>query len=157
MASTDAVSVLSELGRVPYKPLACYELPDSLRAQQREISCLAPSVIYYEPSTVDCCDLCREAIKTAPTNCICGTCVPGSACLMVLAIRRIVARGLCLVKLADSCKEKGYGCSADFNGRHNCPGCILGCLAYDGACYLDIVYYYPERYDTPRDAATPSN
>ena len=122
-----ATSVLSELvsklGHVPYKPLACYALPACLREEQSELSCLAPSIIYYKaPPNVDCCDLCRGAIKTAPSNCICDTCVPGSACLMVLAIHRIVARGLCLVKLAGLCKENGYGCSADFNGRHNCPG-----------------------------------
>ena len=75
---------------------------------------------------------------------------------MVLAIRRIVARGLCLVKLADLCKENGYGCSADFNGRHNCPGCILGCLAYNYACYLDIVHC-DTAGDTPVDDASICN
>ncbi len=110
-----------------------------------------------DPTKVCRCDLCRAASEKAPGNCICATCEPGEPCKMVLSIHEILAVGECVVHLADFHKKKGHACAAYSAGRHYCEGCIVGCLAYGGACYLDIVYYYPERYDTPRDATGSSN
>ena len=49
LATSVFSELVSKLGHVPYKPLACYALPACLREEQSELSCLAPSVIYYKP------------------------------------------------------------------------------------------------------------